>query len=74
MKYENVKDDIEKIKAMHLSSAFVDLFNKLVDAIKKDDIVGCDIWVNNLYPSIKLEDISSDDKEFLKNFLLEIMV
>ena len=70
----NYKKDIEKIKLMNLSNAFIQLFNKLIAALEKENMLEVDIWVNNLYPSVKLENISNSEKEFLKKFLSNFLV
>ncbi len=70
--YEELKDYICKIDKMDLNKSFKQLFEELKEAIKENNKGKCWAMVDNLYPSIKLEEnINQNEKEYIKEFLLK---
>lgn len=52
---------------MNLSEAFLE------EAIKNNEITVVWTYIDNMYPSIKLEyNINNEDKEYIKSFLLSL--
>ena len=67
-----IKEKIDKILKMNLSNLFIKVFNQLIDAIEKDKKTIVWTMVDNLYPSVKLENISQEEQEYIKEFLLSL--
>lgn len=71
MSDKEIKEKINIIKRMNLSKAFLDLFNKLESAYLKNEKTIVWTMIDNLYPSVKLENgINDEEKTYIKSFLL----
>ena len=69
---KDIEENINKILKMNLSEPFINLLKELIDAIEKDKKTIVWTMVDNLYPSVKLENISQEEQEYIKEFLLSL--